>query len=79
MNPSDPLTSPDSGDSEDIFKSTFKVLGSFVKEVETKGKGLLSEKEAKNIFLKFWWLHATLFDLLIFQLRHTIFNINLNR
>jgi hypothetical protein len=37
MNPSDPLTSPDSGDSEDIFKSTFKVYGSFVKEVETKG------------------------------------------
>jgi hypothetical protein len=36
MNPSDPLTSPDSGDAEDIFKSTFKV--SFVKEVKTKCK-----------------------------------------
>ncbi len=52
MNPSDPLTSPDSGDAEDIFKSTFKVYGSFVKEVKNKCKTSCQRMKPEDTFFK---------------------------
>jgi hypothetical protein len=57
-------------------ESAFRLLFKF----NVRNRKNLQVFRWKCYFLKkFWWLHATLFDLLIFQLRHKMFNINLNR